>query len=145
MWRSWVLNTFFWVECHWGKTPWYLVSSMAIWGWGRQLAPSYLEFAPCMVKAFLHPRPGYVPKVPANVVRSIMLQAFCPTPFQNADQERYNLLCPVRSLDVHRASLWRKNYQLFVCFGSPNKGSPVSKQRMNKWGGRGHFTCLWAG
>ncbi len=58
-------------------------------------APSCLEFAPGMVKAFLHPRPGYVSKVPANVTRSIMLQAFCP-PFQNSDQERHNLLCPVR-------------------------------------------------
>ncbi len=64
-----------------------------------------------------------------------MLQAFFPPPFQNADQERHNLLCPVRALDayVHRAALWRKNEQLFVCFGPPNKGSPASKQRMSKW------------
>ncbi len=99
------------------------------------VAPSYLEFAPGMVKAFLHPRPGYVPKVPTNVARSIMLQAFCPPPFQKADQERHNLLCPVGALDayVHRAALWCKNEQLFVCFGPPNKGSPASKQRMSKW------------
>ncbi len=71
------------------------------------VAPSCLEFAPGMVKAFLHPRPDYVPKVPANVARLIMLQAFCPPPFQNADQERHNLLCPVRALDayVHRGAL----------------------------------------
>ncbi len=39
-----------------------------------------------------------------------MLQAFCPHPFQNADQERHNLLCPVRALDayVHEAALWHK-------------------------------------
>ncbi len=99
------------------------------------VAPSCLEFAPGMVKAFLHPRPGYVPKVPANVARLIMLQAFCPPPFQNADQERHNLLCLVRALDayIHRAALWRKNEQPFVCFGPPNKGSPASKQRMSKW------------
>ncbi len=98
------------------------------------VAPSCLEFAPGMVKAFLHPRPGNVPKVPANVGRSIMLQAFCPPPFQNADQERQSLLCPVRALDayVHRAALWRINEQLFICFGPPNKGSPASKQRMSK-------------
>ncbi len=32
----------------------------------------------------------------------------CPPPFQNADQERHNLLCPVRALDayVHRTALW---------------------------------------
>ncbi len=48
-----------------------------------------------------------------------VLQAFCPPPFQNADQERHNLLCPVQALDayVHRAALWHKNEQLFVCFG----------------------------
>ncbi len=99
------------------------------------VAPSCLEFAPGMVKAFLHPRPGYVPKVPANVARSIMLQAFCPPPFQNVDQARHNLLCPVRALDayVHRAALWHKNEQLFVCFGPPKKGSPASKQRMSTW------------
>ncbi len=99
------------------------------------VAPSCLEFAPSMVKAFFHPRPGYVPKVPANVVRSIMLQAFCPPPFQNADQEKHNLLCPVWALDayIQRAALWCKNEQLFVCFEPPNKGSPPSKQRMSKW------------
>ncbi len=64
-----------------------------------------------------------------------MLQAFCLPPFQYADQERHNLLCPVRAIDayVHRAALWRKNEQLFVCFGPPNKGYPASKQRMSKW------------
>ncbi len=99
------------------------------------VAPSCLEFAPGMVKAFLHPRPGYVPKVPDNVVRPIVLQALCPPPFQNADQERHNLLCPVRALDVYdlRAALWRKNEQLFICFGPPNKNSPASKLRMSKW------------
>ncbi len=99
------------------------------------VAPSCLEFAPGMVKAFLHSRPGYVPKVPANVARLIIVQAFCPPPFQNADQERHNLLCPVWALDayVHRAALWHKNEQLFICFGPPNKGSPASKQRMSKW------------
>ncbi len=67
------------------------------------VTPSCLEFVPGMVKAFLHPRPGYVPKVPANVARSIMLQAFCPPPFQNADQERHNLLCLVWALDAYNS------------------------------------------
>ncbi len=64
-----------------------------------------------------------------------MLQAFCSPHFQNMDQERHNLLCPVRALDayVHTAALWHKNEQLSKCFGPPNKGSPASKQRMSKW------------
>ncbi len=41
----------------------------------------------------------------------------------------------MRALDayVHRAALWLKNEQLFVCFGPPIKGSPASKERMSKW------------
>ncbi len=83
------------------------------------VAPSRLESAPGMVKAFLHPRPGYFPKVPTNVPRPIVLQAFCPPLFRTPDQERLKLVCPVRALDayVHRAVLWRKTDQLFVCFG----------------------------
>ena len=99
------------------------------------VAPSCLEFAPGMVKAFLHPRLGYIPKVPTNVGGPIVLQAFYPPPFNTPDQENLNLLCPVRALDayVHRAALWRKSEQLFVCFGAPKKGCPASKQIMSKW------------
>ncbi|KAI2668460.1 ORF V: Enzymatic polyprotein [Labeo rohita] len=35
------------------------------------VAPSHLEFAPGMAKAFLYPRPGYVPKVPSSAPRPI--------------------------------------------------------------------------
>ncbi len=68
-------------------------------------------------------------KDPRYLLSSMVLWCFCP------DQERHNLLCSVRALDayVHRAALWRKNEQLFVCFGPPNKGSPASMQRMSKW------------
>ncbi len=34
---------------------------------------------------------------------------------------------------VHRAAQCRKNEQLFVCFGPPNKGLPASKKRMSMW------------
>lgn len=76
-----------------------------------------------------------MPKVPTKFARSITLQAFCPPPFQTSDQEKLNFLCPVRELDayVHKASLWIKSDQLFVCFGWPRKGSPATKQIMSKW------------
>jgi len=45
------------------------------------VAPSFLEFAPGLVKAFIYPRPGYIPKVPVNVGGPIVLQAFYPPPF----------------------------------------------------------------
>lgn len=92
------------------------------------VSPTCLEFAPGIVKAFLFPKPGYVPKVLTNLLRSIVLQAFCPPPFRNRDKEKFNLLCPVRVLDayVHRAVMWRKSVQLFVCSGSSKKGYPSS-------------------
>ncbi|KAI2646554.1 hypothetical protein H4Q32_030732 [Labeo rohita] len=99
------------------------------------VAPSHLEFAPGMIKAFLYPRPGYVPKVPTNAPQPVVLQAFCPPPFREPDQQKQNCMCPVRALDayVHRAALWRKSEQLFVCYGPPKKGFPASKETLSRW------------
>ncbi len=94
-----------------------------------------LEFAPGMVKAFLYPRPGYVPEVPTSTPGPIVLQAFCPPPFQEAGQEKLNLLCPVRAQDtyVHRAAPWRKAGQLLICCGLSKKGVLATKQTMSSW------------
>jgi len=83
------------------------------------VAPSCLEFAPFNVKAILHPRPGYVPKVPSNVARSIILQAFHSPPHVSDEQAKLNLLCPVRALEIYlrRTSGWRKSDQLLVSLG----------------------------
>jgi len=52
-----------------------------------------------MVKAFLNPKEGYVPKVPTMIPEPIVLPAFCTAPFTSLDQESLNLLC---SLDTSR-------------------------------------------
>jgi len=113
-----------------------ILSLKRIWDIQALSVPlSCLEFSPGMVKAFLHPRSGYGPKVPTNVAKPTVLQASCPSPFMSSDQEKLNLLGPVWALDahVHRAALWRRSEQLFVCFRPPKKGCPASKQRMSKW------------
>ncbi|KAL0203744.1 hypothetical protein M9458_001762, partial [Cirrhinus mrigala] len=99
------------------------------------VAPSYLEFAPGMTKAFLYPKAGYVPKVPTTTPQSVEVQAFCPPAFREPDQQKHNCMCPVRALDayVHRAALWRKSDQLFVCYGPPKKGHPATKQTLSRW------------
>ncbi|KAI2650152.1 Ribonuclease HII [Labeo rohita] len=99
------------------------------------VAPSYLDFAPGMAKAFLHLKPGYVPKVPSSVPWSIVLEAFSPPPFREPEQHKLNCMCPLRALDayVYRAALWRKTDQLFVCFGPYNKGQPASRQTLRWW------------
>ncbi|KAL0147124.1 hypothetical protein M9458_057648, partial [Cirrhinus mrigala] len=95
------------------------------------VAPSHLDFAPGMTKAFLYPRAGYVPKVPNATPQLVVLQAFCPPPFRKPDQQKHNCMCP--DAYVHRAALWRKSDQLFVCYGPPKKGHPVTKQTLSRW------------
>ncbi|KAI2657596.1 Transposon Ty3-G Gag-Pol polyprotein [Labeo rohita] len=99
------------------------------------VAPSFLDFAPGLAKAFLHPRPGYIPKVPSSAPRPVVLQAFCPPPFREPDQQKLNCMCPVRALDtyVHRAAMWRKSDQLFVCYGPAKRGFPATKQTLSRW------------
>ncbi|XDV44746.1 hypothetical protein PO909_012986 [Leuciscus waleckii] len=88
-----------------------------------------------LVEAPFEPLPGYVTKVPSNVARPTVLQAFHPPPHVTADEERLNLLCPVRALRIYvqRSSSWWKSDQLLVCFGSPKKGLPASKQTISNW------------
>ncbi len=73
----------------------------------------YTEFSPCLVKAFLRPRPGYVPKVLSMPFRSqvIVLQAFSHSPSSEGDDLR--LLCPVRApkMYVDRSNQWRQSLQ----------------------------------
>ncbi|KAI2664245.1 Transposon Ty3-G Gag-Pol polyprotein [Labeo rohita] len=99
------------------------------------VAPSFLDFAPGLAKAFLHPRPGYIPKVPSSAPRPVVLQAFCPPPFQEPDQQKLNCMCPDLALDtyVHRAAMWRKSDQLFVCYGPAKRGLPATKQTLSRW------------
>ncbi|KAL0157243.1 hypothetical protein M9458_048489, partial [Cirrhinus mrigala] len=99
------------------------------------VAPSFLDFAPGLAKAFLYPHAGYVPKVSPSAPRPVVLQAFCPPPFREPDQQKLNCMCSVRELDtyVHRAAMWRKSDQHFVCYGPAKKGLPASKQTLSRW------------
>lgn len=98
------------------------------------VASSCLEFDPGGVKAILHPRPDYVPKVPSSVPCSVDHQAFCSLAFQSVEQERLNILCPIRALSiyVHRSGQWCKS-ELFVYFGACSRGSAASKQCVAPW------------
>jgi hypothetical protein len=99
------------------------------------VAPTHLDFAPGMAKAFLYPRAGYVPKVPSITPQPVVLRALSPPPFRDPDQLKLNRMCPVRALDayVHRAALWRRTDQLLVCYGPPKRGLPASKQSLSRW------------
>ncbi len=99
------------------------------------VSKSYTEFAPGLVKAFLRPRPGYVPKVLSTSFRSqvVVLQAFSPSSSSEGDD--LHLLCPVRALKMYvdRSSQWRKSLQMSVCFGAGRKGLATSKHTISHW------------
>lgn len=95
-----------------------------------------IEFAPCLVKVFLRPRPGYVPKVLSMSFCSqvVVLQAFSPS--SSSEDSNLNLLCPVRALMyVDRFSQWRKSLQLLVCFGAGRRGLATSNYTASHWVG----------
>lgn len=56
-----------------------------------------------LVKAFLHSRPGYVPKAASTSYRSqvVTLQSFSPSPIESQEDERLHKLCPVRFLKIY--------------------------------------------
>ncbi len=85
------------------------ISSLKRVGDLQALSVASIDFTPGLAKVFLYPRVGYVPKVPSSVPRPFILQAFCPPPFREPNQEKLNCMCPVRALDayVHRTALWR--------------------------------------
>ncbi len=89
-----------------------------------RLAPFTLKVYAVAISAY-HIRLGGISlgKTPWYLVSSVVLEALSSS-FQNADQERHNLLCPVRALEayIHRAALWRKNKQLFVCLDLLTRG-----------------------
>ncbi len=111
------------------------ISSLKRVGDLQALSVASIDFTPGLAKVFLYPRVGYVPKVPSSVPRPVVLQAFCPPPFREPNQEKLNCMCPVRALDayVHRTALWRKSDQLLVCYGPPKKGFPAAKQTLSRW------------
>ncbi|KAK3570316.1 hypothetical protein QTP86_017172 [Hemibagrus guttatus] len=99
------------------------------------VAPTCLEFAPGMSNAILHPRVGYVPKVPRMAGHPVILQTFCPPHHVFVEQERLHLLCLIRGLRiyVYCLSSWSKSSSLFICFGNWNKGNLVSQQSLAYW------------
>lgn len=97
------------------------------------VSPSCLEFGPGDSRLVLKPRHGYVPKVLSTPFRAQVVTLYV---LPSSEQHReLNLLCPVRALRVYTecAAPFRQSEQLFVCFGSRTKGSPVTKQRLSKW------------
>ncbi len=61
----------------------------------------------------------------------MVLEALSPVEVGSEDL----CLCPVRALKIYvdRTAQWHESDQLFVCFGSKNKGCAVTNQCMSHW------------
>ncbi len=72
-----------------------------------------MDFAPGLVKVTLRSRPGYIPKVLSTSFRSqvVTLHSFHPPPFASSEDEKLQMLCPVRALKmyVECSNIWRTN------------------------------------
>ncbi|KAL0148085.1 hypothetical protein M9458_056625, partial [Cirrhinus mrigala] len=88
----------FWPAVH--ETPTVVAQDHGVLPKGAlSVAPSFLDFAPGLAKAFLYPRAGYVPKVPSSAPRPVILQAFCPPPFREPEKQKLNCMCPVCNVE----------------------------------------------
>ncbi|KAI2653798.1 hypothetical protein H4Q32_014146 [Labeo rohita] len=95
------------------------------------VAPSHIEFAPGMAKAFLYPRPGVCPEGPLFSTTAHRTPGLLSSSLSGSGPAE----AEVRALDtyVHRAALWRKSDQLFICYGPPKRGLPASKHTLSRW------------
>ncbi len=96
-------------------------------------SPSCLEFWPNDSKIVLKPRHGYIPKVLSTLFRAQVITLLALPPSEQ--DQRLNLICPDSTLRIYIECFapFRQSEQLFVCFGSHNKGTPVTKQRISRW------------
>ncbi|KAM4531977.1 uncharacterized protein V3H82_025840 [Fundulus diaphanus] len=98
------------------------------------VSPTCIRWAPDDSGVTLWPNTAFVPKVlsPFHRNEPLQLARFQP---QSGATEGSELLCPVRALEAYisaTASL-RRSDQLFLCYGGPRLGYPLSKQRLSHW------------
>ena len=99
------------------------------------VSPSCLRWHPDGSGVTLWPNMAFVPKVVsgAHSNRPLVLARFQPP--SEGSGHNSELLCPVRVLEAYIAATAcvRHSDQLFLCYGGPKMGRPLSKQRLSHW------------
>ncbi len=91
------------------------------------MAPSCLEFAPGMARAFLYPI-CMSPRYPLLFHGQLFFRCSVLLPFGTLT--RKSLIVCVQSTEL---PCWRKSDQLFVCYGPYKNGLPADKQTLSRW------------
>ncbi|XP_013857240.1 uncharacterized protein LOC106513109 [Austrofundulus limnaeus] len=98
-------------------------------------SPSCLKWAPDGSGVTLWPNTAFVPKVFSHFHcnQPLRLARFPPTSGGTGD--RPDISCPVRALETYIAATApiRRSDQLFLCYGGPRLGHPLSKQCLSHW------------
>lgn len=99
------------------------------------VSQSCLRWHPDGSGVTLWPNTAFVPKVVSrgHSNRPLTLARFQPQ--SGAPGQTSELLCPVRALEAYVAATagMRRSDQLFLCYGGPKVGRPLSKQRLSHW------------
>lgn len=99
------------------------------------VSPSCLRWSPDGTGVTLWPNTAFVPKVlsRSHCNQPLRLARFQPPSGVAGDGSE--LLCPVRALEAYVAATagMRRSDQLFLCYGGPKVGCPLSKQRLSHW------------
>ncbi|MGH0134155.1 UNVERIFIED_CONTAM: hypothetical protein FKN15_029288 [Acipenser sinensis] len=85
----------------------------------------------------LRTNPTFLPKVISEVTlnQTVELEAFHPPPFSTEEDQKLNLLCPIRALRnyIDRTKAVCKSDQLFVGHGPRSLGLGLSTHRLSHW------------
>lgn len=99
------------------------------------VSPSCLRWSPDGTGVTLWPNTAFVPKVlsRSHCNRPLTLSRFQPSSGEGLSGSEF--LCPVRALEAYIAATagMRRSDQLFLCYGGPKMGCPLSKQRLSHW------------
>lgn len=82
----------------------------------------------------LKPNPAFMPKI-VNSIIPLEFRAFYLPPFASSEQQKLNALCPVCPLRIYTERIrgFRECDQLFISWEKPQKGKPITKQRVLHW------------
>lgn len=99
------------------------------------VSPSCLRWHPDGSGVTLWPNMAFVPKVVSGAHSNQPLTLARFQPQSGSPGQASELLCPVRALEAYVAATagMRRSDQLFLCYGGPKVGCPLSKQRLSHW------------
>ena len=99
------------------------------------VSPDLMRFSDDGKRVLLKPHHHFMPKTRVVNQSPVELTAFHPPPFNSAEDEKLNCLCPVRALRVYcqKTAAERVTNQLFVSFSRCRQRKAVARPTLSRW------------